>query len=345
MFAQLPSLNNLKAFAAAAHFRSFKQAAAALHVTPTAISHQIKQLEQFLNVQLFERQVRQVVLTAQGQKLAATTERIFSDLSSTLTELSKPATQVTLSCCTSFATLWLAPRLADFQQRHPDIDVQILASDSLLDFRDVAQLDLALRYGSAKRTVATSATQKQSRAQPVVKIQSMSDRASTDASTDTSTEASTEASIEASTQLGTNKPEQPDQQEILLTHETINCYRATNRSAQACHQQLFVTQWRDSSALANLPWQQHIDGLGFTVRSFEQEQYTLQAALAGQGVALLSNVLAEAVVQQGWLNKVDALPAFTGYGYWLRVNPQSAHRYRVQALAHWLTAEFAALSA
>lgn len=333
MFSQLPSLNNLKAFAAAAHFRSFKQAAAALHVTPTAISHQIKQLEQFLNVQLFERQVRQVVLTAQGQKLAATTERIFSELSSTLTELSKPATQVTLSCCTSFATLWLAPRLADFQQRFPDIDVQILASDSLLDFRDVAQLDLALRYGSAKPTVATSATQKQSHAQQAVETQAMSERASTDTST--------EASIEVSTQ-SSPKPEQP---EILLTHETISCYQATNRRAQAGDQQLFVTQWRDSSALANLPWQQHVDGLGFTIRSFEQEQYTLQAALAGQGVALLSNVLADAVVQQGWLNKVDALPAFTGYSYWLRVNPQSAHRYRVQALVHWLTAEFAALSA
>lgn len=325
MFAQLPSLNNLKAFAAAAHFRSFKQAAAALHVTPTAISHQIKQLEQFLNVQLFERQVRQVVLTAQGQKLAATTERIFSELSSTLTELSKPATQVTLSCCTSFATLWLAPRLADFQQRFPDIDVQILASDSLLDFRDVAQLDLALRYGSAKRTHATNATQKHNRAQQAVEIQGMSNQASTEANT--------------------QPAPKPDQPEILLTHETISCYQATNRSAQACNKQLFVTRWRDNSALANLPWQPHVDGLGFTIRSFEQEQYTLQAALAGQGVALLSNVLADAVVQQGWLNKVDALPAFTGYSYWLRVNPQSAHRYRVQALVHWLTAEFAALSA
>jgi LysR family glycine cleavage system transcriptional activator len=284
MFSQLPSLNNLKAFAAAAHFNSFKVAAEALNVTPTAISHQIKHLEQFLNVLLFERQVRQVVLTAEGEKLAATTERMFSELSNTLTELTKPATQITVSCCTSFATLWLAPKLADFLQRYPDIDVQILASDSLQDFSAAAQLDIALRYGK-----------------------------------------------------GVNEGE------ILLATETQSCYQLSTNSQPSGR--LFVTHWRESSALGNLPWQQYVGGLGFTIKSFEQEQYTLQAALAGQGMALISNVLAESVVKQGWLAKQDHMPEFAGYNYCLRLNPKREHNHRVRAFAHWLQQEFATLNA
>ena len=80
MYANLPSLNSLKTFDAAARLNSFKKAAEELHVTPTAISHQIKALEQALETLLFERKVRAVSLTKEGELLFRTTSNIFQQL-------------------------------------------------------------------------------------------------------------------------------------------------------------------------------------------------------------------------------------------------------------------------
>ncbi|TMP40195.1 LysR family transcriptional regulator [Pseudoalteromonas citrea] len=147
-FRQLPSLNNLKAFAAAAQYGSFKQAAEALNVTPTAISHQIKNLEDHLGVTLFERKVRAITLTEEGEKLAKTALSIFAQLHSTLSELTTPNNLVRVSCCTSFATLWLAPRLPEFYQQHPNIQIEICANDQLIDITQTRQIDVAIRYGN-----------------------------------------------------------------------------------------------------------------------------------------------------------------------------------------------------
>lgn len=146
---QLPSFNNLKAFAAAAKFGSFKRAANALNVTPTAISHQIKTLEDHLKVKLFDRKIRAISLTPEGQKLALTTQSIFNQLEATLSEIQSAHAHVRISCCTSFATLWLAPRLPEFQKAHPDIQIEICASDHTIDINNQRSIHLAIRYGLA----------------------------------------------------------------------------------------------------------------------------------------------------------------------------------------------------
>src|SRR5919109_5589800 len=108
----LPPLAGLRAFEAAARLLSFKRAAAELHVTPTAISHQVRQLEEAIGTRLFERRVRQVVLTAEGHVLLPVLRDGFDAFARTIDGLTRKRgrTTVTLSATPAFAAKWLVPR-------------------------------------------------------------------------------------------------------------------------------------------------------------------------------------------------------------------------------------------
>ena len=144
---RLPSLNGLRAFEAAARHLSFTLAASELNVTQTAISHQIRRLEDELGVKLFIRQNRALTLTPEAKDYLPGIRAAFNDLRlATDRLLSKDDRVLTLSTLASLAAKWLLPRLASFQQTHPDIDVRITTSTSLVDFRS-ADVDAAIRYG------------------------------------------------------------------------------------------------------------------------------------------------------------------------------------------------------
>ena len=145
----LPPLAGLRAFEAAARLLSFKRAAAELHVTPTAISHQVRQLEEAIGTRLFERRVRQVVLTAEGHVLLPVLRDGFDAFARTIDGLTRKRgrTTVTLSATPAFAAKWLVPRIAAFRQGRPDIDLTLLATLEVVDV-NAGVADLALRYGS-----------------------------------------------------------------------------------------------------------------------------------------------------------------------------------------------------
>ena len=145
---RLPPLVGLRAFEAAARHLSFKRAAEELHVTPTAISHQVRQLEADIGTRLFERRVRQVRLTAEGQVLLPVLRDGFDAFARTVEALSTRNRRavVTLSTTPAFAAKWLVPRLADFRMLRPDIDLTLLATLDVVDLR-AGVADLALRYG------------------------------------------------------------------------------------------------------------------------------------------------------------------------------------------------------
>lgn len=142
-----PPLNALRAFETAARCLSFQKAAARLFVTPAAVSHQVKRLEDHLGIALFERGHRTVTLTSEGAALATSLSDIFEMLDLALDRASPAATaDLRVSTMESFAAKWLAPRLPRFHARHPDIQVRIVTSDQLADLgRD--GIDIALRYG------------------------------------------------------------------------------------------------------------------------------------------------------------------------------------------------------
>jgi LysR family glycine cleavage system transcriptional activator len=145
---RLPPLSGLRAFEAAARHLSFKRAAQELHVTPTAISHQIRQLEEAIGVRLFERRTRQVLLTAEGKVLAPVLRDGFDSFARVVEGLSRRPrrTAVTLSATPAFAAKWLVPRIAAFRKARPDIDLTLLATLEAVDINSGAA-DLALRYG------------------------------------------------------------------------------------------------------------------------------------------------------------------------------------------------------
>lgn len=148
MSARLPSLNGLRAFEAAARHLSFTNAALELNVTQTAISHQIKRLEQELGIRLFVRQNRALALTPQARDYLPGVRAAFNDLRLATDRLLRKDNDrvLTVSTLASMAAKWLLPRLPAFQDAHPGIDVRITTSTALVDFRD-GDVDAAIRYG------------------------------------------------------------------------------------------------------------------------------------------------------------------------------------------------------
>lgn len=146
----LPSLNALRAFEAAARHLSFKAAAEELNVSQSAISHQIKALEQSLGISLFSRLPREVELTLNGQhfypilrdafdRIAEGTELILGKHSNTI---------LTVQVYSTFTVQWLLPRLDSFQKKSPDIKVRLHTSQANTDFHHEA-VDVAILIGHA----------------------------------------------------------------------------------------------------------------------------------------------------------------------------------------------------
>ncbi len=140
----------LVGFEAAARHLSFTKAGEELYLTQSAVSRQIKELEDELGVALFQRQHRALVLTEAGKQFYAATAQVLATMRSATDRLRIQAGKKALSVTTtnSFAALWLIPRLAGFTRTHPGVDVRITADIRVQDLeRD--GLDLAIRHGPA----------------------------------------------------------------------------------------------------------------------------------------------------------------------------------------------------
>jgi LysR family transcriptional regulator, glycine cleavage system transcriptional activator len=148
MAERLPPMQALRAFEAAARLRSLTRAAESLHLTHGAIGHQIKSLEEDFGVRLVERAGRGIRLTDEGERFATRVRAVLSDLGDAVRELTERANprQLRVSVMPSFAARWLLPRIGKFFAKHPEIDLDISASNALTDFkRD--DIDLAIRHG------------------------------------------------------------------------------------------------------------------------------------------------------------------------------------------------------
>lgn len=156
MYSVVPPLNSIKVFDAAARLKSFKKAAEELHVTPTAVSHQIKSLEQALGTLLFERKTRAVVLTKDGEKLAETAYNVLQQLTNVLNEISNSASTITVSTTSSFAAMWLVPNLDKFYELYPNIAVAIKTGEQVDDIEKDRSIDIVIRYGFCDETQKNS---------------------------------------------------------------------------------------------------------------------------------------------------------------------------------------------
>ncbi|WP_345814141.1 LysR substrate-binding domain-containing protein [Paraburkholderia sp. PREW-6R] len=150
---KLPSLQALRAFEAAARLQSFLLAAAELHLTPSAISHQVRALEAHFGQQLFTRGNRRVELTDSGGRLLTMLSAAFDMIEEACRELAPKITTESLSvhCTPSFASKWLGPRLPAFMREYPGLTIRMSSSAEPVDLLKAAELDVAIAYGSVRR--------------------------------------------------------------------------------------------------------------------------------------------------------------------------------------------------
>lgn len=147
---QLPPLNALRAFEATSRHLSAKKAAEELFVTPAAISHQLKELESFLGVQLFKRLHRQLLLTEAGKNYSVSVQDIFNRIIGETKKITQSQTNaLSISVEPAFAIHWLIPRLSSFKKHCPNIDLRISASYELVDFSKT-DIDMAIRWGKGQ---------------------------------------------------------------------------------------------------------------------------------------------------------------------------------------------------
>ena len=144
----MPNYVLLRAFEAAARLESFTLAAKELHLTQSAISHQIRELEDYFGKPLFLRKNRKVEPTAEGRRLLDSLSRVFDVIEAACNEVTlAPSSQVlALHCSPSFAAKWLSPRLSEFIKDNPDITIRLTSGAEPIDLLRNQEIDIAISY-------------------------------------------------------------------------------------------------------------------------------------------------------------------------------------------------------
>lgn len=288
---RLPPLSALRAFEAAARYQSFKEAAGELNVTPTAISHHIKSLESYLGLVLFDRQVRKVTLTDVGMQLYPVLRDGFDGFAAALDRLAcnKKRARLTISATSAFTSKWLVPRVANFHILHPEIDLQLHASDDAVRL-DENNVDIAIRYGRGPYPGLD------------VEIMFADDFAPV-----------------MNPKLGPVE---------LKDLETVPQIQFT---------------WRRRHPL-NPTWERWYEAAGLTSYLpmgqllFTDEAHAIQAAVAGQGIALVSLALVHDEIAAGHLIQPFG-PSIPGHAYHLVMTAGKSRDRSVEAATQWLRSE------
>lgn len=148
--ASLPPMHTLRAFEAIGRLRSFTLAADELHVTHSAISHQMRALESSLRTSLIDRSRREIALTPKGQQFLSVVRPVLQQLFDVAEALRHAdVRRLRINVLPSFAARWLLPRIGDFFLRHPDIDVDISSTQAIADL-GASGAHLGIRYGSGQ---------------------------------------------------------------------------------------------------------------------------------------------------------------------------------------------------
>ncbi len=286
-------LNALRAFEAAARHLSFKRAAEELSVTPAAVSHQIKALENHVGVPLFHRMTRALRLTEAGQAALPLVSQGLERLAEALDTIKAQSDDglLTISVSPSFGSMWLVPRLDQFRQLHPEIEIRLDGTDRIVDVAK-GDADVAVRYGPGGYTGANSDLLFTQRNTPVC---------------------------------------HPG----LITGDPP--LRELNHLAQ--HTLLHI-DWKDAEAswqmwllAAGLP---HTDGIRGP--RFSQESMAVQAALDGQGGALVGDRLVADHLASGTLVApfTAALNTPLTFAYYLLTPKDALQQPKIAAFRSWL---------
>ncbi|MGL5003165.1 MAG: LysR family transcriptional regulator, partial [Casimicrobium sp.] len=141
------TLAGLRGFEASARHLSLTRAASELNLTQSAISRQVQSLEDEFGVALFVRKAREILLTPEGAQFLPTVQRVLAELDASVERLRRDAfsPRIAVNTFASFASLWLIPRLTGFRAIKPNVDIDVGATDRLVDI-ELENIDVAIRY-------------------------------------------------------------------------------------------------------------------------------------------------------------------------------------------------------
>ena len=295
------SLAYLRSFEAVARRMSFSEAAQEMFVTQSAVSRQIKSLEDELGAPLFLRGTRSVELTPAGHNLLRAVESSLAKIDTTVRQVreTRGRRRVSVTTFASFGSLWLLPRIEAFQRHHPDIDIRVSAHDRLADLDD-PELDLALRYCSPAQAPAGAMRLFGEILTPVVS-----------------------RSMAEQIRRGEAPPlaEPADLAQHTLAEEDDD--RASTE----------YLSWQHWLARQGHP---HLQPRRWLYLNFTYQQ--VQAALAGHGVALARVPLVFEALARGELVEPFGRERRIGspYSYWMITAPMSSARAEVQQFCDWV---------
>jgi LysR family transcriptional regulator, glycine cleavage system transcriptional activator len=297
---KLPPLRALHAFEAAARHHSFAAAASELGVTPTAISHQIRQLEEACGTKLFQRRPRPLVLTNAGARLYPALRNGFDALASAMTLLAEEDVQAPLRVTSpsAFASKWLVPQLAKWREENPAIPLEIIGTDAVLDVR-AGEADVAIRYA---------------RKPPLDFV---------------AHEVFRDSYIPVCSPLLLERHGPIERASDLLRLPLIHYDWITgDPSAPTWRQWLEVACSIDSDFKApDKNWD----------LSFREELHAIDAVVGGQGVAICGDIVVANELRNGLLVKAHPL-SLPGYGFYLVSMPQHPRAPVIEAFSAWMRA-------
>jgi LysR family transcriptional regulator, glycine cleavage system transcriptional activator len=294
---KLPPLASLRAFEAAARHMSFKEAAAELGVTPTAISHQIRLLEDICGQPLFQRRPRPLALTGAGQRLFPVLRNGLDAFVTAVASISEGAEQrpLRVTCPNAFASRWLVPRLPRWREAHPKIPLEIIGTDAVLDLR-ASEADVAIRYASSTPTDLIALEIFRDSFFPVCSPKMLPD--------DT-----------------IKRPAE------LLQYPLIH-FDWMNRDPEA-------PTWSRWLAIARSVDPDLPDINKAWDLSFREELHAIDAVVAGQGIAICSDVVVSRELRSGALIKAHQL-SLPGYGFYLVHMPHHPREPTIMAFSSWM---------
>jgi LysR family glycine cleavage system transcriptional activator len=294
---RLPPLGTLRAFEAAARHLSFKEAARELGLTPTAISHQIRLLEEYCGETLFRRRPRPLALSDAGARLFPAIRDGFDAFASALASLPGQAEAKPLRVTTTsaFASRWLVPRLGLWRQMHTDVALSIIGVDRVVRL-DADEADLAIRYA---RSAPHGASREIFRDQfyPV-----------------------------CSPKLLAKGPEIREARDFAGYPLIHFDWFANDPTAPNWK------RWFEVASVSNPGAQQGCQ----IALSFREELHAIEAVLAGQGIALCSDVIVADDLASGGLVKAFDL-ALPGYGFYPVYGPNHPRRATIEVFVQWFS--------
>lgn len=297
---KLPPLIELRAFESAARHLSFKQAAAELGVTPTAISHQIRLLEQYCGKALFRRRPRPLSLTDAGNRLFPVVRDGLDAMAAELAAMRRRDDRQALRITTTnaFAAQWLVPRLPRWRKLRPDAPLDIIGTDDVLDL-PADDADVAIRYATSRQAPKEGVAE-----------EFLSDIYWPVCSPDL---------LASAGRLKTAAD--------LRKHVLVHSYWFPA--------DIEPPSWQRWLAVARRKWRNVPDPTDLQHLSFREELHAIEAVIAGQGVGLFSDVLVAAELASGALVKPLNL-SLPGYRFYVVRRPGHPRERIIRAFAMWL---------